>query len=331
MKKLIVLLVTIIPLVGYSQCNIQSSICTPGIAGPFNFIATNGSLAGGSYNQGSCSTGIGGLGNDFGFIILNITSSGPLNLLINGNSNNGFLDVIAFNIPPGTLPCTAIQNPANEIGCNFASSASGCVQFGNAFPCVSTVPAPNVVAGQQIMIIVHDWSNTHNTFTLQLGQSPGAQTGPPNSTINPAGPFCVTSPSTQLQSVNMGGTWSGPGVSPTGLFNPAIAGVGTHTITYSLGQSPCNSSSTIQITVNPQPIVNPTSTNVTCFGNCDGTANTNLTGAYIWSPGGQTTQTITGLCPGTYTVTVNQNGCIGTGSVTITQPPQLTIANISHN
>ena len=78
-------------------------------------------------------------------------------------------------------------------------------------------------------------------------------------------------------------------------------------------------------------IVNPTSTNVTCFGLCNGTANANYPGAtYLWS-NGLTTQSISNLCPGTYTVTVNLNGCIATGSVTITQPPQIILGPISHN
>lgn len=78
--------------------------------------------------------------------------------------------------------------------------------------------------------------------------------------------------------------------------------------------------------------INPTSTNVTCFNLCDGTANAGISPAtYLWTPGGQTTQSITGLCPGTYTVTVNQNGCISTGTVTITQPPQVILGPISHN
>jgi hypothetical protein len=78
-------------------------------------------------------------------------------------------------------------------------------------------------------------------------------------------------------------------------------------------------------------VVNPTFTNVTCFGFCNGTANANVPGAtYLWS-NGATTQSISGLCPGTYTVTVNLNGCISTGSVTITQPPQIVLGPISHN
>ena len=81
-------------------------------------------------------------------------------------------------------------------------------------------------------------------------------------------------------------------------------------------------------------VVNPTSTNVTCFGLCDGTANSNVTtpgATFLWSPGGQTTSSISNLCPGTYTVTVNISGCTATGSVTITQPNQILLGPINHN
>jgi hypothetical protein len=332
MKNLLVALFLLFSISGYTQCNVQASICTPGTAGPFNFVPTGGAYAGGSYAPGSCATGVGGIGNDFAFIILNITSTGPLNLLVNGNSTGGFLDVIAFNIPPGTDPCIAIQNPANEISCNFATNASGCVQIGNAFPCPSTVPAPNVTAGDQIMIIVHDWSNQSNTFTLDLGPLPGAQTGPPDPSIINVGPFCESLGSVQLQAVSAGGTWSGPGVSSTGLFNPSSAGVGIHTITYDIGNAPCDAQSTTQIEVLPEATLNLIVINETCDGECDGSIDAGVTGAnYLWAPGGQTTQVITNLCPGNYGVTVEINGCTSTGTSTVNPGVIINIGQIGHN
>jgi hypothetical protein len=325
LKSLLMVLSLLLTLNTYSQCNTNNTICQQGVAGPFNF-------GGGGTAVSSCLDFLGT--SQYAYIVLYITQSGPLNLLIDGNGATGFLDVAIFNVPPGVSPCNAILNNANEIGCNYASASSGCNQFGTAFPCASSVPAPNVVAGQVLMIVVEDWGNGPSTnFTLQLGPPPGAQTGPPNTTITPVGPFCTTAPPVQLQAVNMGGVWSGPGVSPTGLFDPSAAGPGTHTITYSLGQNPCNSTSTTQITVNNPPVINPTSVDVTCFGDCDGTADAGVSGAtYLWSPGGQTTQTISGLCPGNYTVTVTQNGCTSTGTVTVNQPPQVVIGGpISHN
>ncbi|MCC7303553.1 MAG: gliding motility-associated C-terminal domain-containing protein [Bacteroidia bacterium] len=73
---------------------------------------------------------------------------------------------------------------------------------------------------------------------------------------------------------------------------------------------------------------------VTCFGYCDGAATCAVVGGtgpfnYMWSPSGGTLASASGLCAGTYTVLVTDaNGCTDTAIVTITQPPQLTIANI---
>lgn len=307
-----------------SQCNTNISICQSGIAGPFGF-GTGGQQVSTCLDWQSTS--------QFTYVVLYITQSGPLNLLIQGNGTSGFLDVAIFNVPQGSSPCNAILNNANQIGCNYASTSSACNQFGNSFPCASSVASPNVVAGQVLMIVVEDWMNGPSTnFTLQLGPPPSAQTGAPNTTIIPVGPFCTNSPTTQLQSVNMGGTWSGPGISSTGVFNPSVAGVGTHTITYSLGQSPCNSTSTTQITVNQTPIITPIGVNTSCFGICNGSATVNISNStYLWQPGGLTTQTINNLCAGTYSVTVNQNGCVANGNVTITQPQPITTGPISHN
>jgi hypothetical protein len=76
--------------------------------------------------------------------------------------------------------------------------------------------------------------------------------------------------------------------------------------------------------------VQTTTVNATCFGMCDGSATATPTGqapfAYLWVPGGQTTQAVTGLCAGSYTVQVTDaNNCTAQASVTITQPPQMTV------
>jgi PKD repeat protein len=62
-------------------------------------------------------------------------------------------------------------------------------------------------------------------------------------------PPCVYDPAFALPAgTPSGGTFSGPGVSGTN-FNPANAGTGTHTITYSVTQNGCTGSSTSTITV----------------------------------------------------------------------------------
>ena len=88
------------------------------------------------------------------------------------------------------------------------------------------------------------------------------------------------------------------------------------------------------------PISNPggvtdvaiTSTNVSCFGLCDGsvTAVTPIGGAapysYLWIPSGETTPTIDSLCAGTYYLQVeDSSGCSVIDTVIITQPAQMNV------
>lgn len=74
------------------------------------------------------------------------------------------------------------------------------------------------------------------------------------------------------------------------------------------------------------------STNVICNGMCDGAATATAVGgvppyAYLWNDSlSQTTATATGLCAGTYTITVSDSDTIpnsATVSVTIVEPPAL--------
>jgi gliding motility-associated-like protein len=251
-----------------SQCNIQASICESGtMSQSFNFVSTSGAYAGGAFANAGCSTGAGGQ-HRYGFITLYITESGLLNLLIDGDANSGFIDVAIFRVPSGISPCTAIQSSSNAIGCNFADFAGGCVQFGNAFSCSSSVPAPAVNAGDEIMIVAQSYtSGTSTTFQLQLSDALGsAKTGLPDASIDPSslGPFCTSNGLMQITAANMGGVWSGAGISPSGLFDPQAVGNGTHTINYSIGVAPCNSSSSAQISVGS---INVSNFNV---GGCSG-------------------------------------------------------------
>jgi hypothetical protein len=72
----------------------------------------------------------------------------------------------------------------------------------------------------------------------------------------------------------------------------------------------------------------------TCYNACNGTAALTPSGGvapytYTWSPNGQTTATVTGLCAGSYTAYVQDaQGCVATIVVNITQPSQL-VLNLS--
>lgn len=249
-KNILIFVLATASFLSFGQgCNADVTICTAGVAGPFDFDQTTPGPPTDFADPVGCSTGM--FGNDFGFgfIVLYITQSGPLNLLVSGNNAAGFIDVVVYDIPSGIQPCDAVMNSANEIGCNYATASVGCTQFGSDFPCTSSIPAPNVVAGQTIMIIVHDYSTQNDSFTLDLGPS-GAQTGPPDTSIQPVGgTVCMQDAPFQLQTTDLGGNWTGSGVASDGTFDPMVAGAGTHTLTYSLGTPPCSSTSSTTVTV----------------------------------------------------------------------------------
>jgi gliding motility-associated-like protein len=118
--------------------------------------------------------------------------------------------------------------------------------------------------------------------------------------------------------------WAGPG-GPYSTQTVTGLCVGAYTVTVS-DAAGCFNTDTVTFTNPPVLSVNTSATNLTCNGVCNGTATgiaTGGTGAYTysWMPGGQTTQTATGLCVGSYTLTVKDvKGCTATSTVTITQP-----------
>ena len=141
-----------------------------------------------------------------------------------------------------TSPCDAIQDVATEIQCNFADFANGCNQLGTEFSCTSSVPAPHVTAGQTLVIMVENWSGLSSSFSVEIASSPdSAQLGVPDATINPVLPFCINDSPYQMTAVNNGGNWSGSGISNDGIFDPSLAGVGIHTVSYSIGSGTCSS------------------------------------------------------------------------------------------
>ena len=115
---------------------------------------------------------------------------------------------------------------------------------------------------------------------------------------------------------------------PGGQTTTQVTGLCSGTI-YSVTLSDGNGcDSTFTFTVDPfAPLLpNSSSTPVSCAGACDGTATVGPTGGtgpytYLWSPGGQDTPQVTGLCEGVYTVTITDvNGCSIDAQVLITGP-----------
>jgi hypothetical protein len=138
-----------------------------------------------------------------------------------------------------------------------------------------------------------------NTVQLTKSAVP-VVTCPANSTV------CITTPAYALSGgMPAGGVYSGPGVS-AGNFDPAIAGAGTHTITYTVTEgNMCINTCNFTITVDAQPIAIPG-----VGGNeCDLTFEFNATpsvGLGTWTDAG----------PGTATYLPNANAPNATVTVT---------------
>ncbi|MBI4931357.1 MAG: PKD domain-containing protein [Bacteroidetes bacterium] len=113
-------------------------------------------------------------------------------------------------------------------------------------------------------------------------------------------------------------------VSCTGLC------AGTYTVIVTDANN-CTAASTVSVT---QPAVlgsGIAGTNISCNGAGDGSADLTVTGGTppytcIWNPGGATTEDVSALVSGSYTVDITDaNGCTASGSVTITEPAVLAI------
>jgi gliding motility-associated-like protein len=112
-------------------------------------------------------------------------------------------------------------------------------------------------------------------------------------TITAVNPLCTNALTVALTVVPTGGTWSGTGITPTGVFTPSLAVVGNNTYTYSVGASTCAAVNTTTISVEqfvPSTITGSITT--MCITNPVVNLSTALTtstlGVGVWSGNGVT-------------------------------------------
>ncbi|MBN2778524.1 MAG: gliding motility-associated C-terminal domain-containing protein, partial [Bacteroidales bacterium] len=138
----------------------------------------------------------------------------------------------------------------------------------------------------------------------------------PDVTIKPIGPICYDNIIIELEAETEGGMWSGPGVSTSGNFNVAQAGVGVHEIVYEFGGN-CGGIGTLEVEIFPSDInTNYVVYNPLCLSGNDGVIELITTGGtapytYEWGENSYSeTGNITGLTGGEYSITViDSNGC----------------------
>lgn len=148
----------------------------------------------------------------------------------------------------------------------------------------------------------------------------------PNATIDPIANICVGMAPFNLSAATAGGIWSGNGITSVanGTFDPAIAGLGPHIITYTISGI-CSSFDTI--TVNVVGLFNSTITPPATA--CEGSPAFNFSAASqggTWTGTGITSSsagTFNPIITGTFIITYTISGsCGSTDTVNMTVLPQ---------
>lgn len=245
--------------------------------------------------------------------------------------------VLTYSVADNCVPATSTTiNVANEITINLYPVSAMCnnasVMTLVATPAGGIWSGPGITNGttgafnpgiagvgtHQVLYSIGGSCPAEGTVSIEVTQFIQPTITAPNS-------ICVNDGSINLTATPSGGNWSGTAINSSGVFNPSNAGIGNHSVTYTLpGNCPQITTVSINVTgattVNIQPVValctndNPiTLTASASGGQWSGTGITNSnTGAFNPSLAGAGTHTITyliaGNCPatGTRNITVNE-------------------------
>ena len=146
----------------------------------------------------------------------------------------------------------------DDCGNVYVGSSTGVVKFDANLTLLTTYPTAFKVYDVHVstsgdIIAGGSTGNSSNATRTGYIQSLAASACAPlatnccDATICPVQSVCQNDAAFNLTVATPGGIWSGPGVNSAGLFNPSLAGIGSHTITYTL---PCGSES-ITLVVSP--------------------------------------------------------------------------------
>ncbi|MBI3520727.1 MAG: gliding motility-associated C-terminal domain-containing protein [Bacteroidetes bacterium] len=183
---------------------------------------------------------------------LKFTTTNPVqavNFAINATCSADALQFEVFRKTTGAASPCATTTGWTSVGCNNSISPSGSA--------VLNIPAASLVANTDYYVVVDNWPGDYCDFDFVITGNQGVNAAADQTVCANAAAFTLPgfAPS--------GGTWSGPGVTAAGVFNPATAGIGTHMLYYTLG--PCTDSKIVKVT---GPAVNVSNSVSVCPGVC---------------------------------------------------------------
>jgi hypothetical protein len=304
------------------------------------------------------STYLGGSGDDFcrgiavdskgnAYVIGHTTSTNYPTVNAYQGSLSGTQDAFVAKITEITCPqtITITQQPANVTSCagspaTFSVTASGTdltYQWfkndspisgatGSSFTIASVIPTDE---DSYYVVITNACSDVMFSVeaTLTVNTPPSFITSKMDITCNGGSDGSITVTTTSGTAPFMFSKDGGITFQESNVFNNLAAG------TYNIAVKDLNNCSiaeqSVTITEPPALMLNETHNNVSCFGSSNGSINLSVSGgtpgfSFAWS-NGATTEDLSGLAAGNYSVTVTDaNGCTAMQSVKITEPQQLT-------
>ncbi|NBR13107.1 MAG: PKD domain-containing protein [Crocinitomicaceae bacterium] len=222
-----------------------------------------------------------------------------------------FINTSTFGITTRQVGCSGID--IDDCGNVYVGATNGVVKFNQNLVQQATYPTAfkvydiHVTTSGNIIAGGSSGTGSDNTRSGGIQHISAAACAPIaitccDASICPLPNLCQTDAPITVTAATAGGTWSGPGMSANGTFNPATAGTGTHTITYTL---PCGSETqTI--------IVSPCQTLNACIESNGSITVSNGVPTYTWATFQAATNTpITNqaqctACGGSWTPFINQ-------------------------
>jgi len=265
--------------------------------------------------------------------------AGSTQFQVTDNAGTVYTFTAANLVPCTTTPCTSLTVTASSVtnvSCFGGSNGAITINASGGIGPYSYSWTPNIGNGANVnnlpagtySVSILDVNNCPGSFTASITQ-PSLLTVSTNSVST----LCGTS-NGSVSATPSGGivpysySWT-PGNGNTATVANLAAGVYSLVITDANG---CSSNGTATVSNSNGPSVNCTVSNVSCFGGTNGAAMAQVSGGtspytYAWTPTGGTNATASNLSAGSYALQVTDNsGCIGTTSVTITEPTQIILS-----
>ncbi len=250
-------------------------------------------------------------------------------------SGNGF--VASINIA-GLCPINLTLAPSSTSGCSSTGSATVAVSGGSGNYTYFWTPGnqttqtiTGLTSGTYTVVVTDASSCIPYSATVLVTTGSGNIQPNPSVISNPNCSACNGSVTVNPSGGSTPYTYAWNNAQTTQTATGLCSGTYTVTVTDNGG---CSQTATVSITASGAVSVTAAPTNILCSGQCTGSAMATPSGGtspytYSWN-NAQTGQNATGLCAGTYTVTITDaNSCSATVAVTITQPAAITSATSS--